>query len=100
MWCFFFVFFFFAFLFVHIFMPKTELKELRKFFCLRKSEVSVENISVSNAIGNLVEHCIHCLSCYYSNDIIYLFPWQFYYRIIVKVTSLKHHFAKVVPLLL
>ena len=48
----------------------TELNVLRKIICLRKSEVSVERLSVCNVIENLVEHGICCLPCSYINDII------------------------------
>ena len=51
----------------------TELNDLRKIICLRKSEVSVERISVCNVIGNLVEHGIHCLPYSYTIDIINMF---------------------------
>ena len=37
---------------------------------MRKSEVSVSRISVSNVIKKLVEHGIHCLLCFYTNDVI------------------------------
>ena len=36
----------------------TELNDLRIIICLRKSEVTVEKISVCNAIEKLMEHCI------------------------------------------
>ena len=39
---------------------KTELNDLRKINCLRKSEVSVERISVCNVTENLAENSIHC----------------------------------------
>ena len=48
----------------------TELNVLRKIICLRKSEVSVERLSVCNVTENLVEHGIYCLPCSYINDII------------------------------
>ena len=53
-----------------IYLRNTELNDLRKSSCMRKSEVSVERISVRNAIENLAEHGIHCLPCFYTNDII------------------------------
>ena len=37
------------------------INDLRKFICLRKSEVSVERISVCNVTENLAEHGIHRL---------------------------------------
>ena len=54
--------------------PFTTLKlnDFRKIICLRKSEVSVEIISVSNVIENLAEHGIHCLPCHYTNDVTYI----------------------------
>ena len=52
----------------------TELHDLRKIICLRKSEVSGERISVCNVIENLVEHGIHCLPCSYTNDVINILP--------------------------
>ena len=38
--------------------------------CLRNFEVLVERISVCNAIENLAEHGMHCLPCFYINNII------------------------------
>ena len=43
----------------------TELTELRKIICLRKS---VKRISVCNVTENLAEHGIHFLPCIYTND--------------------------------
>ena len=40
----------------------TEFNDSRKIIYSRKSEVSVEGISVCNAIENLAEHGIHTLS--------------------------------------
>ena len=54
----------------------SELNDLRKNICLRKSEVSVERISVCNFIENLEEHGIHCLPCSYTNDVINILPKQ------------------------
>ena len=48
---------------------KTEVNE-EKHFCLSKSEVSVERVSVCNFVENLVEHGIHCLQYSYTNDVI------------------------------
>ena len=48
-----------------------ELNDLRKIMCLRKSEVSVERISVCNIIENLAEYGIHCLPYSFTNDIRY-----------------------------
>ena len=48
----------------------TELHDLRKITCLRKSEVSVGRVSVCNVIENLVGHSIHCLPCSYISDVI------------------------------
>ena len=47
-----------------------ELNDLRKIICLRKSEVSVERISVYN-IENLAEYGIHCLPYSFTNDVRY-----------------------------
>ena len=52
----------------------TKLNDWRKIICLRKSVVSVERISVCNVIENLAEHGIHCLSCFYTNDVIDISP--------------------------
>ena len=40
-------------------MFNTKLNVLIKIICFRKSEVSVERISVCNVIENLAEHSIH-----------------------------------------
>ena len=53
-----------------IYLRNTELNDLRKSSCMRKSEVSVERISVRNVNENLAEHGIHCLPCFYNNVII------------------------------
>ena len=52
----------------------TELNNLRIIICLRKSEVTVEKISVCTDIEKLMEHGIHCLLCSFTNDIIDLLP--------------------------
>ena len=52
----------------------TELNDLRKIVCLRKSEVSVEIISVCNVIENLAEHGMHYLPCSYTNDLLDMLP--------------------------
>ena len=54
----------------------TELNDLRKNICLRKSEVSVERISVCNVVEILEEHGIHCLPGSYTSDVIYMLPKQ------------------------
>ena len=54
----------------------TELNDLRISICLRKSEVTVERISVCNAVEKLMEHGIHCLPCSYTNHVIDLLPQQ------------------------
>ena len=41
---------------------------------LRKSEVSVERISVCNVIENLALHGLHSLPCSYTNDLIDMLP--------------------------
>ena len=38
-----------------------ELNALRRVICLRKSEATVERISVCNVIEKLMEHGMHCL---------------------------------------
>ena len=49
--------------------PKiTELNDLRKIICLRKSEDCLKNSF--NVIENLVEHGIHYLPCSYTIDVI------------------------------
>ena len=48
----------------------TEVNDLRKIKCFRKSEVSIKIISVCNVVENLAEHGIHCLPCSYTNDAI------------------------------
>ena len=40
----------------------TELNDLRKIICLRKSEVSVERISFCNAIEKLTNYAINILT--------------------------------------
>ena len=54
----------------------TELNDMRIIICLRKSEVTIERISVCNVIEKLREHGIHCLPCSFANDIIDLLPEQ------------------------
>ena len=49
-----------------------ELNDLKITICLKKSEVSVGRISVCNVIDKLMEHDIHCLPCFYTNDFIEL----------------------------
>ena len=64
-----------------------ELNDLRKITCLKKSENSVERISVCNVIENLAGYCIHCLSCFYTIGVIDMLPLQIGSRIDVYVTS-------------
>ena len=53
----------------------TEINDLRKIICLRKSEVNVKRKQNSiNVIEKIVEHGIHCLQCSYTNDSIDLLP--------------------------
>ena len=52
----------------------TELNDKRKVIYFRKTEVSVERISVCNVIENLAKHDIHCLPCSYTNDVIAMLP--------------------------
>ena len=54
----------------------TELNDLRKVICLRKSYVFVERITVCNVIENLAEIGIHCLSSSCTNDVIKMLPQQ------------------------
>ena len=51
-----------------------ELNDLKIIICLRKSEVTVERISLCNVIEKLMERDIHCLVCSYTNDVIDLIP--------------------------
>ena len=50
------------------------INNLRKNICLRKSEVLVERISACYVIENLAEHDIHCLPCFFTNDVINILP--------------------------
>ena len=50
------------------FAHNIKLNDLRKIICLRKSETSLERISVCNVTENLAEHGIRCLPCSYTND--------------------------------
>ena len=43
------------------------ITQMRKTISFRKSGVTVESISVCNAIENFMEHGIHCLPCSYTN---------------------------------
>ena len=52
----------------------SKLNDLRKIICLRKSESSVVRISVYNVLENFAEHRIHCLPCFYIDDIIDMLP--------------------------
>ena len=45
----------------------TELNDLRKKVCFRKSDLTVEGISACDVIEKLIEHGINCLPC--SNDV-------------------------------
>ena len=58
------------------FERKAELNELKLLIviCLRKSEVTVERISVCNVIEKLMKHGVHCLPCPYTNDVINMLP--------------------------
>ena len=57
-----------------VYLYNTELNDLRKRVCLRKSKLSVESISGYNVIENLAEHGIHCLPSSYTNDVIDMLP--------------------------
>ena len=48
----------------------TDLNGMRKIICLRKSDYSVEIISVCNVIETLVEHDIHSLTFSYTNEVV------------------------------
>ena len=41
--------------------------------CLRKSKITVVRISLCIGIEKLMEHGIHCVPCFYTNDVIDLF---------------------------
>ena len=66
------MFFFFKFYneVIHQKDANTELNDLRKIICSRKSEITVERISVCNVNENLEEHGRHYLPCSYTNDVI------------------------------
>ena len=51
------------------------MKWHEKIIRLRKSEVSVEIISVCNVIENFVEHCIQYLPCSYTNVVTDMLPY-------------------------
>ena len=53
-----------------LYIFNTELNDLRKIICLRKSEDYILNKTVSDISEKLVEHGIHCLPCFYTNDVI------------------------------
>ena len=55
---------------LYYFLEKMELNDLRIIIYLRKSEVSVERISVCNVIENLMAHGIYYLLCSYTKDVI------------------------------
>ena len=59
---------------ISVFQYNMELNDLRIIICLRKSEVTVERISVCNVTEKLLEHGIHSLPCSYTIDIIDLLP--------------------------
>ena len=52
------------------FKYNTELNDLRKIICLRKSEVYVKKVSI--VFEKLLEHGIHSLPFSYINDVIEL----------------------------
>ena len=47
-----------------------KLNDSRMFVYLRKSEVSVERISVGNVIEKMMAHSIRCLPCSCTNGVI------------------------------
>ena len=65
----------------------TELNDLRKIICLRKSEGSVKRFSVCDVIENLSERGMRCLPCSYTNDLIYITLITMTSYTDVKVTS-------------
>ena len=69
-----------------------ELYDLRIIICWKKSEVSVESISVCNVTEKLAKHVIQCLD---TNDVIKLLPQQVRVYIKVKKISPRHHSPKV-----
>ena len=73
----------------------TEISDLRKIIRLRKSEVTVERISVCYDIEKMMEHGIHCLPCSYTNEIIDLLPLQLRHHINFKVTLSGCHSVKI-----
>ena len=53
-----------SFIFSELYIQyNTELNDMKIIIYLRKSEVSVERISVCNDSEKLAEHNIHCLLC-------------------------------------
>ena len=54
-------------------------------------KVTLKRISVCDVIEKMMEHCIHSLPCFYTNDVIDLLPWQQWHHIDFKVTSLRCH---------
>ena len=70
----------------------TEFNESKKAICLRKSEVSVDRISVRNIIEYLAEHGMHCLPYSHTNDVIDMLPLQpVCHSIVAIVTDLLCH---------
>ena len=55
-------------------IANTESNDLRIITSLRKYEITVERISVSNVIKKMMEPGIHCLPCSYTNDVINMLP--------------------------
>ena len=53
---------------VWVLINNRELNDSR----MRKSEVTVERVSVCDVVEKLMQHGIHCLPCSYTNDLIYL----------------------------
>ena len=52
-------------------MINTELNDLRKSICLRKSDLLLREFQF---VMSLMEQGIHCLPCSYINDVIDLLP--------------------------
>ena len=53
-----------------------KLNDLTIIICLRKSEVTVQRISVSNVTEKMIEHGIHCLPLWRHIDVWVRSPWR------------------------
>ena len=52
----------------------TELDDLRKLFLWENLKGLLKKFSVCTVIEDLAEHGIHCLQCFYTNDVINILP--------------------------